>query len=67
MCGIDGRVTQEVPKREQRNADRFWGGCSGIDSPAVKEFTVATAASAVAATSAVLKVLWGSLSRSQTG
>ena len=67
MCGIDGRVAEEACKREQRDADNFWGSCSGVDSPAVKEFAVAAAASTVAAASTELKVLWGLLSRSQAG
>jgi hypothetical protein len=67
MCGIDGRVMQEVPKREGRDTDGLRGGCSGVDSPAVKEFAATAAASAVAVTSAMSKVYWGSLSMSQTG
>ena len=67
MCGIDGRVAEEACKRERRDANNFWGGCSGVDSPAVDVFAVAAAASAVAVASAESKVFWGSLSRSQTG
>jgi hypothetical protein len=64
MCGIDGRVAEKACKRERRDANNFWGGCLGVDSPAVKEFTVAATASAVAVASTESKVLWGSLSRS---
>ena len=67
MCGIDGRVTKKVSKREARDADGFWGCCLGVDSPAVEEFTVFVDASLVADASVKSKVCWGSLSRSQTG
>jgi hypothetical protein len=67
MCGIDGRVTKEVSKREVRDADGFWGCCLGVDSPTVEEFTVFVNASLVTDASVKSKVFWGSLLRSQTG
>ena len=38
MCGIDGRVVEEVSKREARDTYRFWGGSLSVDvdSPAVE-------------------------------
>jgi len=73
MCGKDGRVAEEVSKREVRSAYGFWGGCSsvGFARPAVEAAlgggTVAAAASFAAVFSAVSKVLWWSLSMSQVG
>jgi hypothetical protein len=73
MCGKDGRVAEEVPKREVRNAYGFWGGCSsvGFGRPAVEVAlsggVVAIAASFAAVLSAVLKVFWWLLSMSQVG
>ena len=73
MCGKDGRVAKEVPKREMRDAYGFWGGCSGVgfDGPVVEVALgggVAVAAARFAAVfSAVSKVFWWSLSMSQVG
>jgi hypothetical protein len=73
MCGKDGRVAEEVSKREVRSACRFWGGCSGVGfaSPAVEVAlgggAVAAAASFAAVFSAVSKVFRWSLSMSQVG
>ena len=70
MCGIDGRVVKEVPKREARDVDRLGSGCSGTDSPAVSAVGGDVAAIATRFTAAVLmlaNVLRWSLSRSQTG
>jgi hypothetical protein len=65
MCGIDGRVTEEVSKREARDVYGFWGGSPSvsIDSPAVEVAlcvgaVAAAAASHAAAFSVVSKVLW---------
>ena len=72
MCGIDGRVAKERPEREVRNADGFRGGGTGVDGE--DGFAVVAAAAAAAAVtsvtataSALLKVLVGSLLRSQVG
>jgi hypothetical protein len=73
MCGKDGRVVEEVPKREVRNAYGFWGGCSsvGFSRPAVEVTlgggVVTAAASLAAVLSAVSKVFWWLLSMSQVG
>jgi hypothetical protein len=73
MCGKDGRVVEEVSKREVRSAYGFWGGCSsvGFGRPAVEVTldggVVAAAASFAAVLSAVSKVFWWSLSMSQVG
>ena len=73
MYGIDGRVAEEVSKREARDVHRFWGGgpSGDVDSPAVEVAlgvgAVAAAASLAATFSAVSKVLWWSLSMSQVG
>jgi hypothetical protein len=73
MCGKDGRVTEEVPKREARNTYGFWGSCSsvGFGRPAVEVAlgggVVAAAASSAAVLSAVLKVFWRLLLMSQVG
>jgi len=73
MCGIDGRVAEEVPKRETRDAYGFWSGGSGVgfDRPAVgvalDAGATAAAASLAAAFSAVSKVLWWSPLMSQVG
>jgi hypothetical protein len=70
MLGIDGRVTKKQSKWETRDANRFWGGCMGVDGvggPAVFAVIAAaavTVASVVAAVSALLKMFWGSLLRS---
>jgi hypothetical protein len=71
MCGIDERVAKEVPKREVRDAYRFWSGGLSVDinRPAVEVTlgvsAVAAVASLAAAFLAVSKVLWWSLSISQ--
>jgi hypothetical protein len=68
MCGIDGRVAKEVPKREARDVYRFWGGglSVNVDRPAVKVTLYVGAAAAAASVTVtlftLLKVLWGSLS-----
>jgi hypothetical protein len=74
MCGKDGRVMEEVPKREMRDAYGFWDGCSGVgfNRPAVEValgggVAAAAAASFAAVFSAVSKVLWWLLSMSQVG
>jgi hypothetical protein len=73
MCGKDGRVAEEVSKREVRSAYGFWSGRSsvGFGSPAVEVAlgggVVTVAASFAAVLSAVLKVFWWSLSMSQVG
>ena len=73
MCGKDGRVVEEVSKRDARSAYGFWGGCSGVGfaSPAVEVAlgggVVAAAASFAAVFSAVSKVFWWSVSMSQVG
>jgi hypothetical protein len=69
MCGIDGRVAKEVSKREARDAYGFWGGGLSVNVSrlAVEVGAVAAAASLAVALSALLKVLWGSLSISQVG
>jgi hypothetical protein len=33
MCGKDGRVVEEVSKREVRSAYGFWGGCLSLPRP----------------------------------
>jgi hypothetical protein len=73
MCGKDGRVAEEVPKREVRSAHGLWSGCLsvGFGRPAVKVAlgggAVTAAASFAAVFSAVSKVSWWSLSMSQVG
>ena len=73
MCGIDGRVTKEVPKREVRDAYGFWGGGPSVDvdRPAVEVALCVSAATAAASLAVALftlsKVFWGSLSISQVG
>jgi len=62
MCGKDGRVMEEVSKREVRDVYGFWGGglCVDIDRPAVEvasRVAAVTAAASLAVTlSALLKV-----------
>jgi len=69
MCGIDGRVAKERPEREVRNMDGLRSGRLSVDGE--DGLAVVTAAVAVASAAAValalLKVLVGSLSRSQVG
>ena len=73
MCGIDGRVAKEVPKREARDVYGFWGGglSVNVDRPAVKVALCVGAAAAAASVAVtlftLLKVLWGLLSISQVG
>jgi hypothetical protein len=71
MCGKDGRVAEEVPKRKRRDVYGFWGGCPGVgfSRPAVEVALGggAAAASFAATFSAVSKVFWWSLLMSQVG
>ena len=69
MCGIDGRVAEERPEREVRDADRLWSRCSGVDGEDGPAVVAAAAAvtSVAAAASASSKVLVGAVSRSQVG
>jgi hypothetical protein len=73
MCGKDGRVMEEVSKREVRDVYGFWGGCSsvGFGRPAVEVAlgggVVTAAASFAAVFSAVSKVFWWLLLMSQVG
>jgi len=71
MCGKDGRVVEEVPKRKRRDAYGFWGGCPSVSfgRPAVEVALGggAAAASFAAVFSAVSKVFLWSLLMSQVG
>jgi hypothetical protein len=73
MCGKDGRVAEEVSKKEVRGAYGLWGGasCVGFGRPAVEVAlgggVVAAAASFAAVFLASSKVFWWSLSMSQVG
>jgi hypothetical protein len=73
MCGKDGKVVEEVSKREVRSVYGFWGGCSSVSfgRPAVEVAlgggVVAAAASFAAVLLAVSKVFRWSRSMSQVG
>ncbi len=67
MCGIDGRVAKEQPEREVRDADRFRGGSLGVNGEGSVAAAAAAVTSVTATASALLKVLVGSLLRSQVG
>jgi hypothetical protein len=70
MCGIDGGVMEECPKREARYLYRFWGcdvsvNCRGF--AACVAIVCAVAASVAAAVLTLVKVFWWLLLMCQVG
>ncbi len=67
MCGIDGRVAEERPKREVRSADGFRCGSPGVDGDGGFTTGAAAVTSVAAAASTLSKVSVGAFLRSQVG